>query len=162
MNILKIPPMPREEYDQLIREQFIARIAFRGDGSTYIAPFMYVFDGRYMYFLSTRYGKKVEYFSKNPEVSVEVEQYAPDMSSYKFVTLTGRLTEVKRGEDARNIRSRFLDMFKSRKISRNALAALGHSPDEPFDSIMSDITTAVWKLVDVEQIVGLKNAGGSK
>lgn len=162
MNILKIPPMPREEYDQLIKEQFIARIAFKGDGSTYIAPFMYVFDGRYMYFLSTRYGKKVEYFSKNPEVSVEVEHYAPDMSSYRFVTLTGRLTEVKNRDDARNIRSRFLDMFKSRKISRNALAALGHSPDEPFDSIMSDSMTAVWKLVDVEQIVGLKNAGGGK
>jgi nitroimidazol reductase NimA-like FMN-containing flavoprotein (pyridoxamine 5'-phosphate oxidase superfamily) len=151
--------MPKEEYDQLIREQFIGRIAFKGDGSTYIAPFMYVFDGKRMYFLSTRYGKKVEYFSKSPDVSVEVEQYAPDMSSYRFVTLTGRLEEVKGSADARQIRGKFLDMFKARKLSHNALAALGHSPQEPFEVIMSDSTTAVWKLTDVEQIVGLKNAG---
>ncbi|CAJ35318.1 pyridoxamine 5'-phosphate oxidase family protein [Methanocella arvoryzae] len=157
MNILKIPPMPREEYDQLIKEQFIARIAFKGDGNTYIAPFMYVFDGRHMYFLSTRYGKKVEYFKKSPAVSVEVEEYAPDMSRYRFVTLTGRLEEVKKADEARAARRRFLDMLSNRKISRNALAALGHHPDEPFDSILSDSGTAVWKLVDVEEIVGLKN-----
>lgn len=159
MNILKIPPMPKEEYDQLIREQFIGRIAFKGDDSTYITPFMYVFDGKHMYFLSTRYGKKVEYFLKSPKVSVEVENYAPDMSCYKFVTLTGRLEEVRNSADARQIRSRFLEMFKARKLSRNALAALGHSPQEPFEAIMSDRTTAVWKLTDVGQIVGLKNVG---
>lgn len=162
MNILKIPPMPREEYDQLIEEQFIARIAFKGNGSTYIAPFMYVFDGRYMYFLSTRYGKKVDYFLKSPDVSVEVEQYAQDMSSYRFVTLTGRLEEVRNSRDSDNIRKKFLEMFKARNISRNALAALGHSPQEPFDSIMSDSTTAVWKLAGVRQIVGLKNPGYGK
>lgn len=157
MYILKIPTMSRDEYDQLVREQFIGRIAFRGDGGTYIAPFMYVFDGRFMYFLSTRYGRKVEYFRQSPEVSVEVERYAPDMSSYSFVTLTGRLEEVSSPSDARAIRARFVDLFRSKRLSPNALAALGHSPGEPIDSLLSDKVTAVWKLNHVSNIVGLKN-----
>lgn len=158
MNILKIPAMAREEYDQLIREQFIGRIAFKGEHGPYIAPFMYVFDGRFMYFLSTRYGKKVDYFRKSPDVSVEVEDYAPDMSRYRFVTLTGRLEEVLDSRVARDIRYKFVELFKNRKLSTSALAALGHSPDEPIDSILSDGTTAVWKLAGVRDIVGLKNA----
>ena len=157
MNILKIPMMPKEEYDQLIKEQFIGRIAFKGEGSPYIAPFMYVFDGQHMYFLSTRYGKKVEYFRNSPDVSVEVEHYAPDMSQYRFVTLTGRLEEVRNPVDSRLIRTRFLEMFKTKKLSRNALAALGYPPDAPVESIMSETTNVVWKLAGVKSIVGLKN-----
>jgi len=30
----------------------------------YIASFMYVFDGKYLQFLSTRYGRKIQYFLK--------------------------------------------------------------------------------------------------
>ena len=157
MNILKIPMMPKEEYDQLIKEQFIGRIAFKGEGGPYIAPFMYVFDGHHMYFLSTRYGKKVEYFRKSPDVSVEVENYAPDMSRYRFVTLTGRLEEVRNPVDSRSIRTRFVEMFKNKKLSHNALAALGYSPDASVESIMSEATNVVWKLAGVKSIVGLKN-----
>jgi len=53
-------------------------------GQAYIAPFMYVFDGKYLYFLSTKYGRKIEYFKSNPRVSVEIEEYAPDLSSFTF------------------------------------------------------------------------------
>src|SRR5512136_809803 len=84
MDPVKIPKMPKAEYDSLIKRQNVSRIAFCADGQAYIAPFMYVFDGKYLYFLSTRYGRKIEYFTKSPDVSVEVEQYAPDMSSYRF------------------------------------------------------------------------------
>jgi hypothetical protein len=47
---------------------------------------MYVFDGKYLYFLSTNYGRKIEYFKNNPKVSVEIEEYAPDLSSFTFVS----------------------------------------------------------------------------
>jgi hypothetical protein len=43
--------MSKKEYDKLINEQYISRIAFKGK-YPYIAPFMYVFDGKYFYFLS--------------------------------------------------------------------------------------------------------------
>jgi hypothetical protein len=37
------------------------------------------------------------------------------------------------------------------------VAALGHSPEEPIESIVTEKRSLIWKLVDVEGIVGLKN-----
>ena len=85
----KIPAMSKNEYDDLVRNGTVARIAFSGAKYPYIAPFMYVFDGRNMYFLSTRYGRKMSLFAENPAVSVEVEEIASDIS----VTRTTRRTD---------------------------------------------------------------------
>ncbi|MFZ0925794.1 MAG: pyridoxamine 5'-phosphate oxidase family protein [Halobacteriota archaeon] len=52
--LLKIPHMEKEEYDTLIRENYVSRIAFKGDAYPHVAPFLYIFDGHYLYFLSTR------------------------------------------------------------------------------------------------------------
>ena len=54
---LKIPKMTKTEYDALIDRQYISRIAFASCDNPYIAPFMYVFDKKYIYFLSTKYGR---------------------------------------------------------------------------------------------------------
>ena len=55
--IFKMPSMKKQEYDRLIEEEFICRIAFNGESHPHVAPFLYVFDGKFMYFLSTKYGK---------------------------------------------------------------------------------------------------------
>ena len=94
MEPAKIPKVRKEEYDALIGRQFMSRIAFGAREHPYVAPFMYVFDGKYLYFLSTRYGRKMEYFKDNPKVSVEIEEYAPDLSAFAFVSLQGFLEEV--------------------------------------------------------------------
>lgn len=94
MGIVKIPLMSREEYDEFIRDNFMSRIAFNGD-YPYIAPFLYVFDGEHIYFLSTRYGRKIELLKKNPYVAVEIEHYEEDLSDYRFVTLQGQIVEEK-------------------------------------------------------------------
>ncbi len=86
---IKIPKMSKAEYDSLIERQHVSRIAFAAAEYPYIAPFMYVFDGKYLYFLSTKYGRKIEYFKNNPRVSVEIEEYAPDLSAFTFVSLQG-------------------------------------------------------------------------
>ncbi len=157
----KIPSMEKREYDRLIEEEHVCRIAFKGDKYPYVAPFVYVFDGRFMYFLSTKYGKKIEFFLKDPHVSVEVERYAPDLSSYRFVTLRGRLDEVGDPEEKRRVRMGFVDLIRRRNLSRNVLLALGHSPADPLDSIVEEERSLIWKLVDVQKIVGLKGGDGS-
>ena len=157
MEVVKIPSMGKGEYDRLIEEEYVCRIAFKGDKYPYIAPFVYVFDGRFMYFLSTKYGKKIEFFRLDPHVSVEVERYAPDLSRYRFVTLRGRLVEVGDPEERRAVRERFVDLILRKSLSRNVLSALGHSPNDPLDSIVEEERSLVWKLVDVEKIVGLKD-----
>lgn len=155
---LKIPKMQKSEYDSLIRENVVSRIAFTGKDYPYIAPFLYVFDEKNIYFLSTRYGKKMELFTQNPAVSVEIEHVAPDMSAYKFVTLQGKLSEVTDEETKRAIKTRFVSLIADKKISVNSLYALGHSPSESPENIVGEERTMVWKLVNVHNIVALKNA----
>lgn len=160
MDAVKIPMMNKDEYDRLIEDEHVCRIAFKGDKYPYIAPFVYFFDGRFMYFLSTKYGKKMDHFREDPRVSVEVERYAPDLSSYMFVTLRGRLDEVADPGEKRRVREGFVDLIRRKNLSRNVLLALGHSPDDPLNSIVEEERSFIWKLADVEKIVGLKGGGG--
>lgn len=161
MDAVKIPMMKKDEYDRLIEDEHVCRIAFKGDKYPHIAPFVYFFDGRFMYFLSTKYGKKMDYFREDPHVSVEVESYAPDLSSYRFVTLRGRLEDVVDPEEKRRVRVGFADLIRRRNLSRNVLLALGHSPADPLDSIVEEERSLIWKLVDVHKIVGLKGGDES-
>jgi nitroimidazol reductase NimA-like FMN-containing flavoprotein (pyridoxamine 5'-phosphate oxidase superfamily) len=157
MEIVKIPRMAKIEYDQLISEGYICRIAFMGEKYPYVAPFLYVFDGNFLYFISTKYGKKIEYFRRNPYISVEIEKYTQDLSSYTFVTMQGRLEEVEDAIEKKKIRQKFVHMIKEHNLSRNILAALGHSPTDPIESIGAEERSCIWKLVGVEDIVALKN-----
>lgn len=159
-DIFKMPRMEKAEYDRLIEESYICRIAFQGEKHPYIAPFLYVFDGRFMYFLSTKYGRKVQHFRQNPHVTVEVERYSPDLSHFSFVSLPGSLVEVKDLEQKRAVRERFVQLIKSKGLSPNVMSALGHTPKEPLEALLGDERSSVWKLVGVKAdgIVGLKGS----
>ncbi len=149
--------MEKEEYDRLIKENYVSRIAFKGDSHPYVAPFLYVFDGHNLFFLSTKYGKKIQYFNENSNVAVEIERISPDLSSFTFVTLLGRLDEVTDIAEGRRVRQQFVTMIKTRGLSSNVFAALGHSPTEPLESIVNENRSLVWKLDRVREIVALKN-----
>lgn len=157
MEIVKIPRMDKDESDALIKNRYISRIAFQGEKYPYIAPFLYVFDGKFLYFLSTKYGKKIEFFRKSPYVSVEIEQYADDMSCYMFVTLQGYLEEVVDSIEKKIIRQQFVDLIHDKNLSPNVLAAFGHSPEEPPEMITVEERSLVWKLLGVKDLVALKN-----
>ncbi len=157
MTVVKIPSMKKIEYDQLIAEGYMSRIAFKGEKHPYVAPFLYVFDGHFMYFLSTKYGKKVRYFQQDPHVCVEVEKYSPDLSTYNFMTLLGRLVKVEDENEKKVIREKFVRLIKDKNLSKNVLAALGHSPEDPVESIVREDRTFIWKLVDVKEIIALKS-----
>jgi nitroimidazol reductase NimA-like FMN-containing flavoprotein (pyridoxamine 5'-phosphate oxidase superfamily) len=164
MKIFKMPPMNKQEYDKLIEDGYICRIAFKGESHPYIAPFLYIFDDRFMYFLSTKYGKKVRHFRQNPFVTVEVEKYNPDLSGFAFVAIPGRLEEVLDQEIKNSVRAGFVELIKKKNLSRNVLSALGHSPDEPIESLLTEERNNVWKLVSVKvaDISGLKHSEGGK
>ncbi len=158
--IFKMPRMEKLEYDRLIGEEHVCRIAFQGERHPYIAPFLYVFDGRFMYFLSTKYGRKVQHFRRNPFVTVEVERYSPDLSHFSFVALPGRLVEIEDSEQKRAVRERFIQLIKTKGLSSNVMSALGHSPDEPPEALIIEERNSVWKLVGVkaDEILGLKGS----
>ena len=149
--------MEKQEYDRLIREQYIARIVFKGEKYPYIAPFLYVFDGKYLYFLSTRYGKKIEYFRQNSYVTVEIERYDPDLSNYAFVSLSGHLVEVIDEMSKKEVREHFIRLIREKNLSENIMIALGHSSQDPTEAILREERNVMWKLTDVRKITGLKN-----
>lgn len=157
MDILKIPPMEKKEYDKFIGEQYVSRIAFKGD-YPYIAPFLYVFNGKFIYFLSTKYGKKVELIKSDPQVAVEIEKYNSDLSQYRFVTLRGQIKEVISEEEKMDVKGMFVKLIKEKDLSLNVMAALGYSPQDPPESILNGEKCYVWKLVNVKEIVALKNS----
>ena len=157
MEIERIPHMQKQEYDRLIRENHVCRIAFQGEDYPYIAPFIYIFDGQYLYCLSTKYGKKIDLFRKNPSVAVEIEEYARDLSAYSFVTLRGRLEEVAGKEAGRSIKERFTALLRKGDLSYQIMAAFGHDPQDPPEALVREDRTLVWKLVGVREIVALKS-----
>ena len=146
----------------LVKDEYVCRIAFKGESHPYIAPFLYVFDGKFMYFLSTKYGKKVQYFRQNPSVAVEIERFAPDLSNFSFVAIPGRIEEVVDTEIKRIVRQKFVDLIKKKSLSANVLSALGHRPDEPVEALLTEEKNSVWKLtgVNVRDILGLKHSAG--
>lgn len=155
-----MPSMKKSEYDTLVEDSYICRIAFKGERHPYIAPFLYIFDGKFMYFLSTKYGKKLQYFKNNPYVTVEVERYAPDLSDFAFVSIPGCLKEVQDPEIKNTVRHKFVELIKERNLSPNVLSALGHSPDEPIEVLLTAERNIIWKLVgvNVSDILGLKHS----
>ena len=157
-DVFKMPRMAKAEYDRLVKDQYICRIAFKGGLYPHIAPFLYVFDGRFMYFLSSNYGRKVQYFRDNPLVTVEIEHYSADLSHFSFVSLPGRLVELLDDEKKRAVRERFVALIKSRSLSPNVMSALGHSPEEPVEALLQGGKNTVWKLTEVrvEEIMGLR------
>lgn len=157
MNIFKIPRMEKHEYDDLIKENYICRIAFRGEDFPYVAPFIYSFDGKFLYFLPTRYGRKIDYFLKDPHVSVEIENYVNDFASYKFISLQGVLEEIQDDNEKKRVKSDFVSLIKKRKLSLNVLATLGYKENDPLEIIIEEDRNMVWRLTDVKEIVALKN-----
>lgn len=157
MDIIKIPKMEKEEYDRLISEGYICRIAFQGEKYPYLAPFLYVFDGKFLYFLSTKYGRKNDLYRQNPHVSVEVERYTKDLSCYTFVTMQGYIVQEEDSITKKQVRDMFVDMIRKNSLSQNILAALGHDPSDEIESIAAEERSNIWKLTGVTDIVALKN-----
>jgi nitroimidazol reductase NimA-like FMN-containing flavoprotein (pyridoxamine 5'-phosphate oxidase superfamily) len=79
---VEMPKMKENEIDELIREQFLCRIAFIGELKPYIAPFQYVVVNGSLYFHFTDYGKKMSFFKQETPVCVEIERYTPNLSEY--------------------------------------------------------------------------------
>lgn len=154
---LKIPKQSKKEYDDLIKRQYISRIAFIGPEHPYIAPFMYVFDGKFIYFLSTRYGRKMDYIKTNPRVSVEIEEYTHDLSVFRFVSLQGFLGEVTNPDQTRRVKEMFVEMLQKNALSSHILTAFGYTADDEPSVITTEDRCVIWKLNGVTDIVALKN-----
>ena len=162
MKAFEIPSLSQEECEKIVAAEHLCRIAFHGEKYPYLAPFIYVWQNKHLYFLSANYGAKIKYFRENPLVVVEIEQTVPDFSHCRFVTLYGRLQEIQDYEEKKTIRRAFISLIQEKNLSKNIIAALGHSPEENLDALEAEGRSLVWNLIGVDRISGLRVGGETK
>ena len=151
-----MPKMKENQIEELIREQFLCRIAFKGDLKPYIAPFQYAYVNGILYFHFTDYGKKMSFFKQETPVCVEIEQYTPNFSEYEFVVLTGKLRLVEDREERKMAIETMAEVGKQ-KISKNFLLAHGFSMGSDWSDFSADKPILIIKLDEVIEKIGLKS-----
>ena len=156
LTIVKLPKMEKHEINQLIREQILCRIAFKGDEYPYMAPFQYVLMNGSIYFHFTDYGKKMRLLERDKRVCVEIEKYRQDLSEYRFVVLRGTLKVVTDAHERATIIRRMAEEGQQR-LSPNFLAAHGFRKDEGWFSLTPEKPLVIVKLENVTQEIGLKS-----
>ena len=153
---VKMPRMKENEIEQLVKEQFLCRIAFKGDQQPYIAPFQYVVVDGTLYFHFTDYGRKMSFFKQETPVCVEIERYTPNLSQYEFVTLTGNLKLVENQEERKRAVEKMVEVGKQR-LSPNFLVAHGFSQGSDWDVLNADEQILIIRLDKVSEKKGLKS-----
>ena len=148
--------MKKSEIERLIKEQYLCRIAFRGEEFPHIAPFQYVFTNGTLYFHFTAYGRKMKLIDKHEKVCVEIEQYNPDLSQYMFITLKGKLSTVTDPAEKSEAIKKMRD-FGKKRLSNNFLAAHGLRANENWDSLAAEKPIVVVKLGSLVAESGLKS-----
>ena len=148
--------MEKFEIEELLQEQMLCRIAFKGDKYPYMAPFQYVLMDGYFYFHFTDYGKKMRLLEKDKRVCVEIEKYRPDLSEYNFVVFRGELEVVRDPQERAKAIKRIAKEGKQ-KLSTNFLAAHGFKKEEGWSSFTLERPVVIIKLKGVTEKVGLKS-----
>jgi nitroimidazol reductase NimA-like FMN-containing flavoprotein (pyridoxamine 5'-phosphate oxidase superfamily) len=155
METVKLPKMQDREVEELINEQFLCRVAFKGTIYPYIAPFQYAVVNGTIYLHFTEYGKKMNFLEQGTPVSVEIERYTPNLSEYAFVVLTGRLKLVKNSEEKKVAVQKMAEVGKKR-LSPNFLVAHGFSKGSEWLNFSENQEILIIKL-EVTENMGLKS-----
>jgi nitroimidazol reductase NimA-like FMN-containing flavoprotein (pyridoxamine 5'-phosphate oxidase superfamily) len=101
-----VQDLSRDEVDELLRTQFVARIGCAAGGEIYVVPIIYAYDGEAFYVASVE-GRKVEMMRAEPRVCFEVDRY--EAGSWRSAIAYGRYEELQ-GDDV----ERALDLLAAR------------------------------------------------
>lgn len=87
-----IGKLTKEEIEKVLKKQILGRIGCHADGTTYIVPISYAYDGTYVY-AHTYDGLKMQLMRKNPKVCFEVDTME-NMANWQSVICKGEFEEV--------------------------------------------------------------------
>lgn len=86
--------LSRDEIDEFLRAQRIARLGCHAGGETYVVPVIYGYDGEAIVAV-TMEGRKTAMLRENPSVCVEVDEYDTDgRGSWRSVIAQGAYEEL--------------------------------------------------------------------
>lgn len=131
-------------------------MAFNDSPYPYIIPLDYVYVNGKMYFHFADYGKKMDLFKKDPQVSVEVDRYNKDITDYESVTLMGTLVKVADREEKKMASDALLKTIESRGGESNVAARHGY---DTLDKNNLSAPGSIVLRVDVNDYVALKSPG---
>jgi nitroimidazol reductase NimA-like FMN-containing flavoprotein (pyridoxamine 5'-phosphate oxidase superfamily) len=152
---IKLPKMTEQEINSVLMNENICRIAFIEDKYPYISPFQYVYHKNQLFFHFTDYGKKMRILNKNQNVCVSIEKLEPDLSSYFFVSIQGKLIKIEDKNILIDVIKRIVNNAK-KQFSRNFLAAHGFNHEDGWESLIED-SLLIYKLEEYGTRIGLKS-----
>lgn len=86
--------LSRDEIDEFLRGQRIARLGCHANGATYVVPLIYAYGEGAIVAVTTE-GRKTAMLRENPRVCVEVDEYDVDgRGSWRSVIAYGRYEEL--------------------------------------------------------------------
>jgi nitroimidazol reductase NimA-like FMN-containing flavoprotein (pyridoxamine 5'-phosphate oxidase superfamily) len=115
-----------EEIETVLRHQLIGRIGCSANGTTYVVPISYAYDGEFIYSITSE-GMKVNLMRQNPHVCFEVEEI-PDLGNWKSVICWGEYEELPN----RTERHQALQLLIDRQLPVVTSAKTKLSPSWPF------------------------------
>ena len=152
---IKLPKMTEEEIHSVLYNENICRIAFIEDSYPYICPFQYVYLKNLLYFHFTDYGKKMRILNNNNNVCVSIEKFEPDLSSYFFISIQGKLKQIEDKAILKVVIEEIVNKAKG-QFSRNFLVAHGFKQEDDWESLIED-SLLIYKLEEFGSRIGLKS-----
>ena len=152
---IKLPKMTEKEIESVLKSENICRIAFIEDTYPYICPFQYVYFKNQLYFHFTNYGKKMRIINRNKNVCVSIEKLKPDLSSFFFISIQGKLIRIEDKNILKVVIEEIVNKAKG-QFSRNFLAAHGFREEDGWDSLIED-KLLIYKLEELGNRIGLRS-----
>src|SRR5204863_8367801 len=95
--MLKIEDMSPAEMHALLQRESFGHLGCSRDGRPYVVPMHYAYDGKDLFFFTTK-GMKTQYIDTNPLVCLQVEEVT-DTSHWRSVMVVGRANEITKSEE---------------------------------------------------------------
>jgi uncharacterized protein len=124
-DIVRLPEMTPAEMERLLSEQKICRMALNDEPWPYIIALDYVYSDGEMYFHFADYGRKMDLIAKDPNVSVEVDNFCSETTSFSTITLMGRLAKVTDSDEKKMAAIALRDSAEERGGAKNVAARHG-------------------------------------
>jgi nitroimidazol reductase NimA-like FMN-containing flavoprotein (pyridoxamine 5'-phosphate oxidase superfamily) len=109
-----------EQMDHVLRSQVVGRIACYADGSIYLVPITYLYDGQYLYG-HTKEGLKVRMMRQNPHICFEVDDIQ-NMANWQSVIIQGTYEELA-GEESQEARRMLFNRMTPLLVSETSMPA---------------------------------------
>jgi len=146
--------MTPAEMERLLSEQKICRMALNDEPWPYIIALDYVYSDGEMYFHFADYGRKMDLIAKDPNVSVEVDNFCNDTTSFSTITLMGRLAKVTDSDEKKTAAIALRDNAEARGGAKNVAARHGFNDLDV--KTLTSRKSAVYKL-EADTFVALRS-----